>query len=57
MESINELKKTYKIYELYNKPMLRLNNLILKQFNFNIGDIIIVTYEFNKIIIEKRLKH
>ena len=56
MASINELKKTYKIYELCDKPMLRLNNLILKKFNFNIGDNITVTYELNRILIEKNIE-
>ncbi|MBI2629507.1 hypothetical protein HYW76_00230 [Candidatus Pacearchaeota archaeon] len=55
-EPINELKKTYKIYELYGKPMIRLNNLILQKFNFDIGEKVVVTYGLNKIIIEKKLE-
>jgi hypothetical protein len=47
------LTKNYLIYELKERPMLRLNNLILKNFNFNVGDEIIVSYEENKITIKK----
>lgn len=50
------LTKHYIIYELKEKPMIRLNNLILKNFNFNVGDGIIVSYEEDKIIIKKNLK-
>jgi len=39
MDSIIEVKKAYKIYELNGKPMIRLNNLILKKCKFEIADI------------------
>lgn len=47
--------RKYKVYELKDCPMIRLNNNILKNFNFNIGDIIYVIYAKNKIVIEKEV--
>ena len=49
------MKRRYKVYELRDCPMIRLNNNILKGFNLKIGDIIIVNYEEGKIIIEKEV--
>ena len=48
--------KNYLVYELKERPMIRLNNLVLKKFNFNVGDEIIVSYEEDKIIIERSMK-
>ena len=47
--------KRYKIYygKDLKKPMIKFNNDFLKSFGFNVGDIIIVTYNQNKIEIEK----
>ncbi len=48
--------KNYLVYELKERPMIRLNNLILKKFNFNVGEKIIVSYEENEIVIKKCMK-
>jgi len=48
--------KKYKVYYLDDKPMIRLSNNLLRESNFEIGDDIIVSYENNKIIINKEDK-
>ncbi len=47
------MKKKYRVYEMREAPMIRLNNNILKEFGFESGNNIMVEYLKNKIIIEK----
>ena len=47
------MMRQYKVYELRDCPMIRLNNNILKEFGFEVGNNIMVEYLKNKIIIEK----
>jgi len=58
-DSNGSIKKLYKVYygnytytnELH--PMIRLKGKYLNELNFKIGDVIEITFEDNRIIIEK----
>lgn len=52
------MKKQYKVYygKDLKKPMIRLNNNLLSDFGFNVGDNISVDYNQNKIEIIREVK-
>lgn len=49
------MKRKNTITELNKRAEIRLINRFIEQCGFNVGDKVIVTYEQNKIIIEKEL--
>jgi len=38
-----------------DKPLIKINNYLLRAFNFKVGDEILINYEEDKIIIEKEV--
>jgi hypothetical protein len=49
------MKRKNTITEMKDKPEIRLINRFIEQAGFSVGDKIIVTYQENKITIEKEL--